>query len=653
MKVHVYGVFAENRWQFRLSLDLQVDMQYWCLRRKARLLVYGSQQLSMGRAVLWLEAMREEVKTSGGHETSQERIEGLMQARLASITEADPCVMKWLKFVGKEHIEFTEWHPLPEESVAVSIGQLLSGRALLCDEMLNLLTESGLQEVVRQWRRYVQYAYLLNEVELTNGLALEQQRGFWKFKNKAMYRCRRCGSGEDKQYATACAACGEVCRYCEACLTMGRSRFCSLLVLGKPAQIGAAAFATAVPPDLQRWGLSPAQQEASAAAVRFLSLQSAGQLSRAVIPPRTRPASAQNGRAYVSRLGHAEQISEAPDPSAAYQVAEPPSPQSFLIWAVTGAGKTEMIFPLIDFELSRGGQALIATPRRDVVLELQPRLGRAFPQHTLVTLYGGSGQRWEAGDITLATTHQLLRFWRKFDLVVIDEIDAFPFHNDPMLEYAARKVCKPLGKYIFLSATPPAHLQQMARRGKLPHVKVPVRYHRHPLPVPKWIQTKPLRLWPAQKGLPSKLLAVLRASIGRGAQLFVFVPQIKRIDSLVSLLRRSFPDVTIEGTSSKDEGRTDKVQRFRSGEIRLLVTTTILERGVTVPKTDVVILDADSAQFDEASLVQMAGRAGRSKDDPAGNVYFCSEARTRSQTGAAKQIRMMNQLAKSKGYIKS
>lgn len=85
-----------------------------------------------------------------------------------------------------------------------------------------------------------------------------------------------------------------------------------------------------------------------------------------------------------------------------------------------------MIFPLIEDTLLHGGRALVATPRRDVVLELMPRIKEAFPNERVVTLYGGSPDRWGEGGITLATTHQLLRFDRAFDLVIIDELDAYP-----------------------------------------------------------------------------------------------------------------------------------------------------------------------------------------------------------------------------------
>jgi len=124
----------------------------------------------------------------------------------------------------------------------------------------------------------------------------------------------------------------------------------------------------------------------------------------------------------------------------------------------------------------------------------------------------------------------------------------------------------------------------------------------------------------------------------------------------VKLLRRHARQLmlaprAIEGTSSVDPGRTEKVVLFRQASLRILITTTILERGVTIPRSDVFILDAQQRMFDEAALVQMAGRAGRSGDDPNGRVFFCSSYRTSSQRGAERQIRAMNRIARRHGYL--
>lgn len=419
-------------------------------------------------------------------------------------------------------------------------------------------------------------------------------------------RCLRCGSVPTGR--TACAACGLAgCAYCEACLALGRSRACALLLRSAP--LPAVRCAAGVSPTVaaRRWGLSPAQAAAAAAALGFLA------------EPRERSA--------VS------------------------GPERFLLWAVTGAGKTEITFPLLEAALAAGGRALIATPRRDVVLELAPRLAKAFPADIPAVLYGGSDDRWSASNITLATTHQLLRFNQAFDLVIIDELDAFPYHNDPMLAYAAGQVCKSSGSFIFLSATPPAELQRLARSGRLPHARVPVRFHGHPLPVPVHLHMPPLHRCLKQGRLPGSLIRALQRSLNRKAQTFLFVSRIAHIAGLLQLLRRIFPGVPMEGTSSKDPDRAEKVREFRNCTISLLVTTTILERGVTIPRSDVFILDADSSLFDEAALVQMAGRAGRSKDDPDGHVVFASAEWSKSQRRAISQIRSMNAIAHRQGYL--
>ncbi|WP_328804026.1 DEAD/DEAH box helicase [Paenibacillus glycinis] len=520
---------------------------------------------------------------------------------------------------------------------ACRAAALLQGRALLVSEALALLEAAGaagpagaVPATWSAWAPALQLAALLGRLRLGGAVAPQPQPRLLRWRQalgarpRPRLRCQRCGSGTARMRRTPCAACGRACAYCEACLTMGRSRECGLLILGSPGSPDAGGSSPAVSPrsepimpaaramprqaaapDLAVWNLSPAQTAAASAAL-----------------------------AYINAPG------------------DPRQPRRrFLLWAVTGAGKTEMIFPLIASALARGGRALIATPRRDVVLELDPRIRKAFPGAAVVTLYGGSEQRWEQGEITLATTHQLFRFREGFDLVIVDEIDAFPYHGDPMLHFAAENARTPDGTHVLLSATPPAALRAEARLGRLAHVRVPVRFHRHPLPVPALLSMPPVRKLLRQRGLPRGLTSALGRSIDRGAQLFVFVQQIRDVEPLAAKLRRFFPAIVIAGTSSQDPDRTDKVQQFRARAIRLLVTTTILERGVTVPKSDVFILDADGRLFDEASLIQMAGRAGRSKDDPAGNVYFCAPERTRAQTSAIAQIRSMNRIARRHGYL--
>ncbi|RAV17391.1 DEAD/DEAH box helicase [Paenibacillus contaminans] len=673
MKATLYAVKSGGEWSWRATPDFRIDLAYWLRQYDGpRDIVSLEPALSWGQAV-WI---RDTLNLRRLQPSQHQHVRRELTKRLRESGDGSQLL---------RNVKFKE-RPLSGESVhdfsgtdrstAEKIAKLLQGRSLLPEELHSLLTAHGLGHVVDSWLPYVQLAALEGHVTLTNAVRCRENGWFWR--RVRSYSCRRCGSGDKRMYWSRCLFCGTDCPYCEECLTMGRSRFCTLLILGEGsvtgeerdsvvsatggrlleerhmvrharsyqagAALGAKGAAAAQEMDglaahLRPWGLSPAQTEASGKALLFLKETAAGMKSNEDVRAKKGSASS-HGRQALS--GNASI-----HPNANVKEDRP----SFLIWAVTGAGKTEMIYPLVSHELAAGRNVLIATPRRDVVLELMPRLAKAFPGEKIVTLYGGSKQRWEQGSVTLSTTHQLMRFWRRFDLVVIDELDAFPFHGNPVLEFAAIKACKEDGRYILLSATPPTALQEASSSGKLPHVKVPVRYHRHPLPGPVLLTSKPLRSWIKLNAVPKGVLLAMKASVARGAQLFIFVPAIVLVEPLVALLRRTFPELNVQGTSSKDEDRAEKVIGFREKRTDMLVTTTILERGVTVPKTDVFILGADSGLFNEAALVQMAGRAGRSKDDPFGYVYFIAYERTQAQRAAIRQIERMNRLAKEKGYL--
>ncbi len=612
MKVTVYTMDpSPNPRQTEITLDVNVDLHHGAHTNPEAQLYQLKPNLTLSTAQL--------IKNQNLSPT-QTTIEHLRNHREDYLLTAEQA--QTLYFVKIDRSTRTTPSLFLDPEALYTLSQHLQGRTLLLEELLDLISYLGEQHVKDNWRSYIQQLYLSKEIKLVNGLKTRQRKSWLKTTKE--YQCLRCGSGINKMYWTHCESCEQSCPYCEECLNMGRTRLCSLVIQG-------SAQPTAVAPTkqqnvhmnssdftLSKWNLSIPQQEAAEQGLRFLQ-------APAVSPP-----------------------------------------PCFLIWAVTGAGKTEMIFPFIEAELARGGKVLITTPRRDVVFELKPRLQKAFPNHTHVGLYGGSPERWEEGDITLSTTHQLIRFQHKFDLIIIDEIDAFPFKFNLMLEFVVQQACKSQGRYILLSATPPLHLQQAVRRKQLNCAKVPVRFHRYPLPVPKCIQMDTFKL-NGEMTIPltTRVKAIMmreastplaglhheiRDSLNRGAQIFLFIPKIKLIPSMVACLRAAHPNIRIEGTSSQDGERADKVQAFRLGEIRILVTTTILERGVTIPKSDVFVLNADSEIFDEAALVQMAGRSGRAIADPIGKVRFFAQDKTRSQLQAIRQIKEMNRLARKKGY---
>jgi len=323
-----------------------------------------------------------------------------------------------------------------------------------------------------------------------------------------------------------------------------------------------------------------------------------------------------------------------------------------LLWAVAGAGKTEMLFSGIEQALKNGKRVCIASPRVDVCLELAPRLEKAFPKTLLAVLYGDMNEPYKYTQLVIATTHQLFRFREAFDVLVIDEIDAFPFHLDQSLQFAANKALKETSALIYLSATPDYAMQKDVQRQKLAATILPARYHGHPLPVPKAKMCFHWRSKVLKNPLKTSFGKAMAARIKEGRKFLVFVPNIEWMHDFEEVLRRLYPEVPFATVSAEDSKRKEKVMKMRANELQFLVTSTILERGVTFPNIDVLVIGAEDRVFTESALVQIAGRCGRSPEYPTGQVLFFHNGQSKALKKAIKQIKNMNRLAKEKGLIK-
>lgn len=287
--------------------------------------------------------------------------------------------------------------------------------------------------------------------------------------------------------------------------------------------------------------------------------------------------------------------------------------QNHLVWAVTGAGKTEILFPIIARALASKQRICIAAPRIDVILEIAPRIAAVFPKLALVVLYGQAKEPYHYTQLVICTTHQLLNFTAAFDLLVIDEIDAFPFANNLLLKNAPKQALKTTGRLIGLTATPTVwQLLQFQKRSYLP-----ARFHGYPLPGIKVIQVSKWRQLINNQQLPAPLVKYLEQN---KHQCLIFVPTIDEASLLERVIQQQFKTLAIMSVSAQDPQRTEKVQLMRQRKIQYLVTTTILERGVTLPDIDVIILGADHRNFTSRSLLQIAGRVGRKISRPTGLV---------------------------------
>ena len=314
-----------------------------------------------------------------------------------------------------------------------------------------------------------------------------------------------------------------------------------------------------------------------------------------------------------------------------------------LLWAVTGAGKTEMMFAGIAAAIERGERIGIASPRVDVCLELFPRLKAAFTNCDIALLHGRQELPYHYAQLTICTTHQLLRFYHAFDNLIIDEVDAFPYAANASLLYATKQAIKENGGCLYLTATPGDALLREIKSKRLIVNYLPLRYHGHLLPEIKVRLAFGWRRRLERHQLPPQVIQQLQKTLKEGHCFLLFVPHIADLALVKAALQHSFTTFRFATVHASDPQRLEKVQKMRDGDYDFLVTTSILERGVTFPEIDVYVLGADDPVFSSSALVQIAGRAGRAQSRPTGRVVFWINCNCHQINQAVSQVKYLNQ----------
>lgn len=312
---------------------------------------------------------------------------------------------------------------------------------------------------------------------------------------------------------------------------------------------------------------------------------------------------------------------------------------STLVWAVCGAGKTEIVYEVIYQAILENKTICLAIPRRDVVKELSERFYRDFSGYPISVLHGEE-KVLEESNFYIMTTHQLVKYYNYFDIVIIDEMDAFPYSGDECLENGAKTSLKNNGVIVFLSATPSNIIKDSVDEV----IKIPIRYHRYLLPVPKIIMEKS-DVFDFTKR--SKFIEkFIKDRLAKNRRILIFVPEIGMCEKTVLYFKKSLADdIIIDFVYSEDENRSEKIREFYDRKIDVLVTTTILERGVTFDYLDVIIFDAKHINFTKSALIQISGRVGRKDYDNSGDIVFLSDKISREMKAAIKEIEYMNNLA--------
>lgn len=298
-----------------------------------------------------------------------------------------------------------------------------------------------------------------------------------------------------------------------------------------------------------------------------------------------------------------------------------------LIIAVCGAGKTEMTFPLINKQ-RQTKKIAFAIPRIDIVEEIYKRLTIEFGIDNVGIRYGTQQHNIDANIICL-TTNQLAHYKSYFDIIIIDEVDAFPFDNNPEFDSLVSAAQKNISSIFYLTSTP----SDFTLSKNFEIFTLYKRWHNFPLPIPTLINRQ-YKHYAKLARTTTEIITV------RPRQLLIFVASVTNGTKLSNLLSKL--QIECHFTHSKDLNRAMKIEQFRTKKLDILITTTILERGVTFDDIDVLVYDADHPHYNLAALIQISGRVGRKINYQEGCVYFQYEYYTPLIKQSIKRIKSFN-----------
>jgi transcription-repair coupling factor (superfamily II helicase) len=130
--------------------------------------------------------------------------------------------------------------------------------------------------------------------------------------------------------------------------------------------------------------------------------------------------------------------------------------------------------------------------------------------------------------------------------------------------------------------------------------------------------------------------AILR-ELRRDGQIFYVYNKIDTIEDKKSELLSILPNLRILILHSKiNATNTEKeIQKFENGEYDLLLSTTIIESGIHIPRVNTIMIDGAN-NFGMADLHQLRGRVGRGKKE--GFCYFLVENKENLSESSEKRL---------------
>jgi ATP-dependent RNA helicase RhlE len=294
--------------------------------------------------------------------------------------------------------------------------------------------------------------------------------------------------------------------------------------------------------------------------------------------------------------------------------------KDILAIAPTGTGKTGAFgIPVVSFLYPQPGkQVLILAPTRELAAQIHRflrKLGDSLDLHSVLIVGGESYSRQRnlvkrGVDYIIATPGRLMDHIQqgmpteKIAVLVLDEVDRMlDMGFAPQVEEIVQRLQPERQTYLF-SATLPPEIVGLANK----YLKDPVRVNvvGNPAEAPKIHEE---RIDTDDEKKPALLVEQVTARTGK---IIVFANTQGRVEQVARRLEGAgHPASCIHGGRTHRE-RKAALEAFRSGEVRVLVATDIVARGIDVADIEHVInYDYPATKEDYLHRIGRTGRIGK------------------------------------------
>jgi len=296
--------------------------------------------------------------------------------------------------------------------------------------------------------------------------------------------------------------------------------------------------------------------------------------------------------------------------------------------AQTGTGKTAaFLLPIIDM-VSRAGhsnniKALVIVPTRELAMQIAQQaegFGYFSSTSSLAVYGGGDGQLYETEksslrkgvDIVVCTPGRMISHinmgnvdFSQLRFLVLDEADRMldmGFHDDIMKIISKLPMNR---QSLLFSATMPQHIRVLARKI----LKQPRESNIALAKPPEKIRQEAYAVFEKQKILlVSHLLADTNLK-----SIIIFCDTRSKVKELTKELRKSHTLVEEIHSDLEQKERGEVMNRFKNRQIRILVATDIISRGIDVEDIDMII--NFNVPHDAEDYIHRIGRTARAESE--------------------------------------